>query len=120
MIYFIFDRRTITWKRFVGTELSKLCLISIDRPRFWLFYSTLPMRKLPLSKAQERKDVLKPSKSNHVGTHWIAVAEHSQISTHLPGFQSFLHHFVFTKVSTSCIRVNAFLFKISEYVYRKR
>ena len=38
-----------------------------------------------------------------------ALAKHSQMSTHLPGFQSFsvfLHHFVGVKLATSSIRVN--------------
>ena len=29
------------------------------------------------------------------GIHWKALAENSQIGTHVPGFQSFLHHFIF-------------------------
>ena len=44
----------------------------------------------------------------HVGTHWKALAEYSQVSTHLPGFQSFLrilYHFVLVKSATSSIRV---------------
>ena len=46
----------------------------------------------------------------HVGIHWIALAEHSQMSTHVPGFQSFLflaflHHFVLAKLANSSIRV---------------
>ena len=31
----------------------------------------------------------KPSKPHHVGIHRIALAEYSQMSAHLPGFQSF-------------------------------
>ena len=45
----------------------------------------------------------------HVGIHWIALAEHSQVSTHVPGFQSFfsfLYHFVLAKLTTSSMRVN--------------
>ena len=30
------------------------------------------------------------AKPYHVGIHWTAITEHSQISTHVPGFQSFL------------------------------
>ena len=48
------------------------------------------------------KDFLKQSKPCHVGTHSIALTEYSQISTHMPGFQSlsgFLHHFVSAKVA---------------------
>ena len=55
--------------------------------------STLPMLRLLLSKAQERKEFWKPSKPCHVGIHWIALAEYSQESTHLPGFQSFFRIF---------------------------
>ena len=40
----------------------------------------------------------KPSRPFHVCIHWIALAaEYSQMSTHVPGFQSFfrfLHYFV--------------------------
>ena len=42
---------------------------------------------------------------------WIALAEYSQMSTHMPGFQvffRFLHHFVLAKEVTSSIRVNIF------------
>ena len=51
---------------------------------------------------------LKPSKPCHVGIHWRALAEHSQMSTHLPRFQSFLgflYHFVLAKFATNSIRV---------------
>ena len=66
---------------------------------------TLPMllRLLP-SKVQGR-----PSKPYHVGIHWIALAEYSQMSTHMPGFHSFfmfLDHFVLAKLATSSIRDN--------------
>ena len=32
--------------------------------------------------------VLRPTKPCHVGIHWIALAESSQMSSHVPGFQS--------------------------------
>ena len=35
------------------------------------------------------KDFRKPSKPCHVGIHWTALTEYSQMSTHVPGFQSF-------------------------------
>ena len=38
------------------------------------------------SKAQVRKDFWKPSKPCHVGIHWKALAGHSQMRTHVPGF----------------------------------
>ena len=41
------------------------------------------------SKADGCKDFWKPSKPCHVGIHGIALAEHSQVNTHEPGFQSF-------------------------------
>ena len=47
------------------------------------------------------------SKPCHVDIHWIALAEYSQMSTHVLGFQSFsgcLHHFVLAYLlATNCI-----------------
>ena len=67
------------------------------------------MLRLISSKAQRHKDFWKPSKPCHVGIHWIALAVCSQMSTHVPGFQSlfsvFLQHFVLAKWATSSIRV---------------
>ena len=63
-------------------------------------FLTLPMLRLLLSKAQGHNDFWKPSEPCHVGVHWIALAEYSQMSTHLPGFQSFqgfLHPFVLAR-----------------------
>ena len=37
-----------------------------------------------------RKDFWKPPKPCHVGIHWKALAEYSQMGTHVPAFQSFL------------------------------
>ena len=37
--------------------------------------------------------VEKTPKPCHVGIHWIALTEHSQMSTHMPGFQSFFGFF---------------------------
>ena len=54
---------------------------------------TLPMLRLLSSKTQGRKAFWKPSKPYWVGTHSIALAEHSQMSTRLPGFQSFFRFF---------------------------
>ena len=48
----------------------------------------------PKANAQECRIFLKPFKRCHVGIHWKALAEYSQMSTHVPGFWSFLHHFV--------------------------
>ena len=72
---------------------------------------TLPMLRLPLSKAQGHNIFRKPSKHFHVGIHWKALAVCSQMGTHLPGFQSFsvfFNHFVLGKLATSSIRVNAY------------
>ena len=52
----------------------------------------------------------KPSKPYHVGIHWMALTEYSQMSTHVPGFQSysrFLHHFVLAKLATSSIIIKS-------------
>ena len=73
----------------------------------WL---TLPRLRLLLYKAQERKNLWKSSKPCLVGTHWKALAECSQMSTHLPGFQWFSRifaSFVLDKLATSSIRVNS-------------
>ena len=47
---------------------------------------TLRMLGLLLPNAQECKDFCQPSKSCHVGIHWIALSEYSPMSTHVPGF----------------------------------
>ena len=54
---------------------------------------TLPMLRLLSSKAQTRKYFWKPSKPCHVGIHWIALGEYSQMSTHVSGFQSSSSYF---------------------------
>ena len=42
-----------------------------------------------------------------MGIHWIAHTGYSQMSTHVPGFQSFfsgiLYHFVLAKLATSSV-----------------
>ena len=71
---------------------------------------TLTILRLTFVKSTRLQRFLKSSKPCHVGIHWIAFAEHSQMSTHLPRFPSFfrfLHHFVMTKLATSSIRVKA-------------
>ena len=63
------------------------------------------------SKAQDHKYILGLSKPYHVGIHWIALAEYSQMSTHMPRFQSFFLEFgsfVLAKLVTSNVRVNQF------------
>ena len=51
--------------------------------------STLPMLRLLSPKAQGCKEFCKPSNPCHVGIHWKALTEYSQMSTHVPWFQSF-------------------------------
>ena len=54
-----------------------------------LWVLTLPMLRLLMYKAQGRKYIWKSSKPSPVDIHWIALAEYSHISAHVPGFQSF-------------------------------
>ena len=49
-----------------------------------------PMLRLLLSEAQGCKDYQKTSKTCHVGINWEAFDKHSQLTTHVPGFQSFV------------------------------
>ena len=67
------------------------------------------MLRLLSSKVQGCKDLWRQSLPCHVGIHWIALIEHSQMSTHVPRFQSnflgFLHQFELAKLATSSIRV---------------
>ena len=62
------------------------------------------------SSAQEHKDLWKPSKPCHVGTHWKALAEFSQIRVPIcqgfSDFSGFLHYFLLAKLATNSIRVN--------------
>ena len=78
--------------------LSISCLIlarPVFLPDFIPLYPglTTPMLRLLSPNAQERKDFWKPSKPCHVGIHWKALAEYSQMSTHMPGFQWFFRIF---------------------------
>ena len=97
----------------------------------------LPMLRLLSSKAQEHKDIRKSSKPYHVGTHWIALAEYSQMSTHSPAFQSFfrdileelnwkLKHFlqgncIYAKpiinIGMKVVIIQIFLLQVKEYQY---
>ena len=80
---------------------------SKDFPSFWLTPSVLWLLS---SKAQGAKDSWKTSQPCYVGIHWIALAEHSPMSTNVPGsfcnFSVFLQHFVLAKLATSSLRVN--------------
>ena len=83
-------------------------LIKCMPPTYYPFQWTLTMLKLLSSKTQGHKDFWKQSKACHVGIHWIALAEYSPVSTHMPWFQSFfkffLHHFVLAKLADTRIR----------------
>ena len=69
---------------------------------------TLPMLRLLLSKTQEHQHFEKTSKPCHVGIHWVALTEYSQMSTHMPGFQSFFRFFASICIGElDSIRVNA-------------
>ena len=65
-----------------------------------------------LSRAHDSKNVRELSKLYHVGDHWKALAECSQMRTNMHGLQScvktFLHHFVLSISATSIKRVNFF------------
>ena len=43
----------------------------------------------PRNQVPKHNDFLKLSRPCHVGIHWIALAEYTQMSTHMPGFQPF-------------------------------
>ena len=60
----------------------------------WLYGPlTLPILRLLSSKAQGREVFWKPFKPCNVGIFWMALAEYSQMSTHVPGFPSFFRLF---------------------------
>ena len=69
----------------------------------WL---TLPMLRLFSSIAQGCKYFGKSSKPCHVGIHWKVLAEYSQMSTHLPGFQPFFRIFASFCISQSSHQQN--------------
>ena len=80
----------VPWKR-----LTKTGSIYLSFSDYFLIL-TLPIQRLLSSKALGRKYFWKPSKPCHVGIHWIALAEYSQMSTHVPGFQSFFRFICIT------------------------
>ena len=66
------------------------------------------MLRLLLSKAQGCKDFRKTSEPCYVGIHWKALAEYSQMTTHVPEFRSFFKFFASFcngKLASSSIRV---------------
>ena len=81
---------------------------------------TLTMLRLLSSKAQECKDFWKTSKPCHVGIHWIALTEYSQMSTHVPGFQSFHSFFVSLwigqTIATSSLSVKYLKSELSDHI----
>ena len=84
-------------------------LQKVGKHSMWNTTLTLPMLRLLSSKEQGCKDFWKLSKPCHVVIHYIALTEYSQMSTHMPGFRSFvifLRHFELAKLATSSIRMN--------------
>ena len=75
-------RKRILTFTYVKTSKWQMTLISQKKTSANL---TLPMLMLLSSKAQGCKDFCKPSKPCHAGTNWIALAECSQMSTHVRG-----------------------------------
>ena len=57
--------------------------------KYFIVFNPSNAIRLLLSLAQKCKDFKKPSKPCHVGFCLIALAKNSQMSTHVPGFQSF-------------------------------
>ena len=89
---------------------SQIILISLKAGPSNIF-STIQILRLLSSEAQGCKDF--SSKPCHTGIHWIALAEYSQMSTHMPGFQSFFRvfriHFILAKLAISSKRVKGFV-----------
>ena len=46
-----------------------------------------------IAQSARAQRLLKSPKPCHVGMHWIALTEYSQMSTHVPGFRSFFSFF---------------------------
>ena len=71
---------------------------------------TLSNAEATFVQSSEMERFLKPSQPCHVGIHWIALAEYSQMSTNVvPELKSFfrcLHTFILAKLATSSKRVN--------------
>ena len=57
--------------------------------KFDVLVLNFPMLRLLLSKAQGCKDFIKLSTLYHIGIYWIALAKYYEMSTHVPGVQSF-------------------------------
>ena len=85
-----------SFKCFFKICLCKLYIFKIVRPVLAALSAnelTLPMLSQLPCKEQWLEDFWKSSKPCHVGIHWKALAEYFQMSTHLPGFRSFLRVF---------------------------
>ena len=68
-------------------------MVLVSVPIKWFIgYSTLPMLRLLSLKAHGCEDTWKPFEPCHVGIHWIALAEYSQMSINMPGFHSVQHN----------------------------
>ena len=55
------------------------------------------------------------SKPCHFGIHWIALAEYSQMSTHMSGIQEmfrYLDHFAVSKLATTSTRVKTMQYSV--------
>ena len=85
------------WAALNGTVMNRYIYHSTGSDRN--VYLTLIILRLLSSKALRSQNLWKPSKPCNVGTHLIALTKFSQMSTHLPGFQSFFR----TKVPWSGI-----------------
>ena len=99
----------VVGQRTIADHSRDIWMAMLERQRERRYFLTLPMLRLLPSKTQGRIDFWKPSKPFHVCINWIALADNSQMSTHRPGFQSFLkvflHHFVMANLTTGSIRV---------------
>ena len=70
-----------------------LQLIHTTKAFCWQMWWEIVCYNQCCGKGQGCRDFWKPSKPYHVGIHWKALAEHSQMSTHVPRFQSFFNFF---------------------------
>ena len=62
--------------------------------------------KATFNRITRSKDFRQPSKTCHVGMHWIALAEYSHMRFQgFSHFSAFLHYFVLADIATSSIRV---------------
>ena len=81
----------ICCKPVLTTMVLRLYIITYNPHVYYVL--TLSMLRLLSAKEQGCKQFLKPSKPCHVGIHLIALAEYTQMSARVPGFQSFFRFF---------------------------